>query len=260
MADVLNPTDFEWSNYWLKNPTNALTGGNTSSEKAWFKISSDSLVLDLNVPDELGSDFDSMLAEIVEYRLHRYLVGREAKRIGDRRRPSSDTGRLIDAAFTVESVLGQPISVLFESAGGAGSDGKKRNPDYVEGVDVVLARLKELGATILDAYVDSERTRDLPIPDRRLQPGSEYPVDLRSIADVQSVRRSLLNGMAKVGQAPEAKGGGNQRKAMRLLLGRIEHFDSSTIAEVLADVRPIPKPTIDSSSAPTTPLTTEASL
>lgn len=232
-ADVRNPTEAEWSSYWLKNPINALAGPSTASHK-WFQVTDDRLQLDLVVPAPLQATCRAMIAEIVEYRLHRYLMSREAKRIGQRLQPRSDGGRLIDAAFYIESVLGQPISVLFESAGGAGPDGRRRNPDYVEGIDVVLARLRELGATVLDAYVDSGRTRDLPIPDRRLSSDEvTFPIELRQ-CDLAGLRRQLLRKMGKVGREPTATGGGNARKAMRLLLSGIEHLDPSQVSAALS--------------------------
>jgi len=232
-ADVRNPTEAEWSSYWLKNPINALAGQSTTTRK-WFRVADGQLVLDLDVPEAVQPNCQAMVAEIVEYRLHRYLTGREAKRVGQRLQPRAEGGRLIDAAFYIESVLGQPISVLFESAGGAGPDGKKRNPEYVEGIDVVLARLRELGATVLDAYVDSGRTRELPIPDRRLSPeDGTFPIELRT-CDTAGLRRQLLRKMGKVGREPSATGGGNARKAMRLLLSGLEHMDPAEVSAMLS--------------------------
>jgi len=231
-ADVRKPTETEWYSYWMKNPISALTGSSTSVRK-WFTVTDDQLVLDLEIPDHLGPAFVAMVDEIVEYRLHRYLMSRDARRVGERCQPVAAGGRLIDAAFSIESVLGQPISVLFESAGGSAASQASRNPDYVEGIDVVLTRLGELGATVLDAYVDSGRTRTLPIPDRRLSSDeAPFPIDLRS-CDLAALRRQLLRKMSKVGREPTAGGGGNSRKAMRLLLGGIEHIDPREISAAL---------------------------
>jgi superfamily II DNA or RNA helicase/diadenosine tetraphosphate (Ap4A) HIT family hydrolase/HKD family nuclease len=230
--DVRNPTDAEWSAYWLKNPINALAGPSSTARK-WFHVVDRRLVLQLDVPAESDATFQAMLAEIVEYRLHRYLMGRAATRVGQRCQPRTDGGRLIDAAFVIETTLGQPISVLFESAGGSSADGPKRNPEYVEGVDVVLARLRDLGATVLDAYVDSGRTRDLPIPDRRLSPdGESFPIDLRQ-CDLDALRRQLLRQMSKVGREPTATSGGNSRKAMRLLLGGLDQVGPKEVFTAL---------------------------
>lgn len=230
--NVLEPTEAEWLSYWMKNPVNALAGSSTSTRK-WFKVANDQLLLDLEVPDHLAPTFVEMVTEIVEYRLHRYLVSRDAKRVGERCQPVAAGGRLIDAAFSIETVLGQPISILFESAGGAAPGGKPRNPEYVEGIDVVLARLGELGATVLDAYVDSGRTQDLPVPDRRLSPETDqFPIDLR-LCDLVGLRRQFLRKMSKVGREPSAGSGGNSRKAMRILLGGLEHIDPREVTAAL---------------------------
>jgi hypothetical protein len=162
-------------------------------------------------------------------------VTRDAKRKGQRLQPTSG-GRLIDAAFVVEEMLGQPVSILFESAGGAGPDGIKRNPEYVAGIDAVLERLKALGVVVLDAYVDSSVTRSMPIPDRRLDAGgTAYPIDLGSVEDVAAIRKSLLKSMASIGREKTAKeGGGNSRKAMRLILGGVDGVDAISLGRALS--------------------------
>jgi len=239
--DVSHPSEFEWERYWQKNPINALTGGNSQSVTAWFATVDEALQLSLDVPERLGGTFDALVDEIVEYRLHRYLVKRAASRSGEKRQPLGPDGGVLDATFVVDSLLGQPVSVLFESAGGAGPNGGLRNGDYVAGIDAILARLKAFGATVLDAYVDSGRTRDLPVPDRRLAPPGElsFPLDLRAIDDLVAVRRSFLNSMAKVGRDRNAKeGGGNSRKAMRLLLGDVTNISPAQLADVLAGLEP----------------------
>lgn len=240
--DPSNPTEPEWARYWRKNPIAALIGEKSRTATPWFELADESVRLLLDVPEHLGGTFEAMVAELVEYRLHRYLTGRAATRVGERRSPTGADGGQLDAAFIVESVSGQAISVLFESAGGAaGSAANRRNPDYVAGIDLVLSRLRLRGVSVLDAYVDSGRTRGLPIPDRRLDPGSGrgFPLDLRSIDDLVGLRRSLLNSMAKVGRDPAAKaGGGNSRKAMRLLLtGILPTESASRLADALAHGR-----------------------
>jgi len=59
---------------------------------------------------------------------------------------------------------GDVLALIMESRGGgadiaAGIPG--RNADYNEGLDVLLGRLRQFGATILDALVDSRRTQAL---------------------------------------------------------------------------------------------------
>ncbi len=233
-VDVRNPSEAEWTAYWRRNPIAALIGVRRDGEQ-WFDTDETALRLRLEVPAELSDVFDEMVGEIVDYRLHRYLVTRQTRRLAERRRPFAKDGRLIDAAFAVEAALGEPLSVVFESAGGAGPDGKKRNPDYVEGIDVVLARLQELGATILDAYVDSTRTQQLPVEQRRLlAEGQNPPIDLQG-ADLAQLRGGLLRRMATVGRSATAlQSGGNSRKTMRLVLGGLEHLDPATVGGLLA--------------------------
>lgn len=250
-ADIANPTEQEWARYWRKNPINALVGGTSTTARHWFELTDDeSMRLLLQVPDDLATVFDDMVGEIVEYRLHRYLVAGAARRPGEKRQPLGSDGNVLDATFSVDSLLGRPISVLFDSAGGAVGGKPKRNPDYVAGIDAVLARLKELNGTVLDAYVDSGRTKDLPIPDRRLDPGADrsFPLELDEIDDLTAVRRSLLKSMAAVGRDPKAKDtGGNSRKAMRLLLDGVAGMAPAQLADRLAgSVHPDPQGSVTS--------------
>jgi hypothetical protein len=106
---------------------------------------------------------------------------------------------------------------------------------YLEGVDIVLARLAEFSANLADAYVDSRRINDLAVADRRLDlpEGLAYPVDLRALDDLVGLRKSLLRSMTKVGRDPNAKGGGNARKRMRLVVSTAAPFTAAQLADAL---------------------------
>lgn len=226
-ADVLNPTDAEWVSYWRRNPIAALTGDGKP-----YAVVDGRIIPTFDVPDALGDAFDAMVVELADYRLYRYLVGRAALRPSVVRHPVTADGTVLDAAFRVETALGQPLSLLFDSAGGTKAK-NGRNLDYLAGVDVVLERLKELRARISDAYVDSTVVRDLPIPERRLlDEAGVVEIDLAG-ENLEALRKRILSRMAKVGQKSGAKGGGNQRKAFRLVLAGLEHLDPASVARFL---------------------------
>jgi len=235
-VDPSKPTTAEWQRYWRKNPISAWIGENAKGSDPWFTLKDDLFSLTLEIPDDLGQTFEAMVAEITEYRLYRYLLSRVDKKDGLRREPTSPNGDPIDAAFTVESLLGRPHSIVFESAGGAGKSGVKRNPDYVAGIDVVLSRLRDLKAVILDAYVDSGEVKDLPVPDRRVHLGTDYafPLDLTGGMALEEIRKSMLQSMAKVGRDASAKpGGGNSRKALRIQIENVQTYAPEELANYL---------------------------
>lgn len=232
-GDVNNPTPGEWLRYWRKNPINALT---TSSRGAspWFMLYDDVVCLNLAVPDDLGATFDALVTEIVEYRLHRYLVGQAARRVGERRR-FSRSGQEIDATFSVEGRDGRPTSVLVESAGGSRGSASARNVDYVDGFDLLLQRLGVIRATVLDIYIDTAGTRDLTLAERRLDPaGRSYPIELADIADLVELRRALLRSMTKAGRRPDSSGGGNARKRTRLVISVDDSWTTVRLADAIA--------------------------
>jgi superfamily II DNA or RNA helicase/diadenosine tetraphosphate (Ap4A) HIT family hydrolase/HKD family nuclease len=233
-ADATQPTVAEWELYWRKNPINAYTTNNKQTP-AWFSLVDDQFTLNLDVPNDLGSTFDAMVEEVTEYRLHRYLVGQKARRVGETRRPIRE-GAEIDATFVVETTGGVPTSVVIESGGGSAGGKFGRNLDYVAGFDAVLERLRLIGAQLADAYIDTRSTANLSIADRRLDPGSDfrYPVDLSAVSDLENVRRSLLRSMSKAGRGPGMKGGGNSRKRTRLVVAIDDVWTAVQLADALA--------------------------
>ena len=232
-ADISSPTPPEWLRYWRKNPINALTTATLGSEP-WFTVAEDTLLLNLEIPAELGETFDTLVSEMVEYRLHRYLAQRQARRVGERRTFAQD-GLPLDAAFTVESSGNRPTSVLIESAGGTRGSESARNVDYLAGFDLLLQRLRGLGARVLDIYIDTGRTKDLSLSDRRLVPGNEsYPLRLDEIDDLVELRKNLLRSMARAGRSVESSGGGNARKRTRFVVAVDDAWTSAAFADALA--------------------------
>lgn len=225
-VDVLSPTDTEWVSYWRKNPIAALTG-----DGGWFVRVDDQITATEVIPEVLGSTFDAMVVEIVEYRLHRYLQTSEARRPTGRSHPKGADGTVLDATFYLETALGQPRSILFESSGGS-QKSNGRNLDYVAGIDIVLERLANLGGVLTDAYVDSTKTRQLPLEERRvIEPDTQLPIDLSEV-DTVALRRSLLKQVKSVGQQSGAKGG-NSRKALRLVIEGLDHIPTTTLRKRL---------------------------
>lgn len=162
-------------------------------------------------------------------------MGQQARRVGESRRPVRDDAEL-DATFVVETTGGVPTSIVIESAGGTAGSKGARNTDYVAGFDLVLERLKAIGAQLADVYIDTRLTATLSVADRRLDPGDgrNYPVDLGVVVDVQAVRRSLLRSMGKVGRAPGVRGGGNSRKRTRLVIALGETWTAAGLADAIA--------------------------
>ncbi|MBS1836774.1 MAG: DEAD/DEAH box helicase family protein, partial [Actinobacteria bacterium] len=232
-ADVTSPTGPEWQQYWRKNPIHALTTSSRGSS-AWFDDVDGELKLALAVPERLGATFDALVTEIVEYRLHRYLTQRQARRVGERRTFSHD-GQAIDAAFVVESSDGHPTSVLIESAGGTRGSSDARNLDYVVGFDLLLERLRALHVRVLDIHLDTTRTSHLALADRRLDAGGcSYPLDLDEVADLAGLRKALLRSMAKVGRSTDSTGGGNARKRTRFVISVDDTWTAVALADALA--------------------------
>jgi superfamily II DNA or RNA helicase/diadenosine tetraphosphate (Ap4A) HIT family hydrolase/HKD family nuclease len=96
--DVTNPTPSEWLRYWRRNPINALTTPSAGNDP-WFVLEDDVMRLALELPDHLADTFDSLVTEMVEYRLHRYLAHKQAVRFADALATGS-AGRPVSASRT----------------------------------------------------------------------------------------------------------------------------------------------------------------
>jgi hypothetical protein len=123
--------------------------------------------------------------------------------------------------------------VLVESRGGP-----DRNTDYIAGLEALLRGLADVDASIEDIVIDSEKTRELPIDQRRLKLRSQsYPLRLRAISDLAALRRDISSAAAATGRTPDATGGGNPTKRLRLVFTEPEDLKLFSIATLLAQNR-----------------------
>jgi hypothetical protein len=136
---------------------------------------------------------------------------------------------------------GDVLALIMESRGGgadiaAGIPG--RNADYNEALDVLLGRLRQFGATILDALVDSRRTQALGLSPEARRILSERPVRLAEVGDVAALRFAMGRMQERIAQDDGAPKGGNRTKRIRLLVD-VPGFGPDD-AEMLAGALAVP--------------------
>jgi len=127
-----------------------------------------------------------------------------------------EEGAPLEANFRVEC-LNEKLSVLFQSGGGAprGGVGRKRNPDYVKGLELLLMRLANLEALLSRVEIETAATRNLSAKDRRLDlVDYPFPVDLSLVDDFSKFRKAISKSAARTGTRTIS--GGNGRKQIRL--------------------------------------------
>jgi hypothetical protein len=131
-------------------------------------------------------------------------------------RATDDSGKVLNAEFFVEEDAGH-LALVLNSAGGPTPSGIPRNADYRSVLTLLLDRLREREAVLLDALVDSSHTRRLGIPerDRRL---IASPVQLAELGAIEDLRVQLTSAQGRIGQAPAARKAGNNSKRIRLIL------------------------------------------
>ena len=97
---------------------------------------------------------------------------------------------------------------VFPRAGGA----NPQNEAYAESLSLLVQRLAAISATLVAAYVDTSRVRDLPMHKRLITLVSvTYPVALSPSIDADKFRRMLQKGQTRVGQSEGSRGGNNTR-------------------------------------------------
>jgi hypothetical protein len=118
------------------------------------------------------------------------------------------------------------------------SRGPDRNTDYHAGLEALLRGLADVDASIEDIVIDSAETRELPIDQRRPKLRSQsYPLRLRAVSDLAALRRDITGAVAATRRSPDATGGGNPTKRLRLIFTEPEDLDLFGIATFLAQHR-----------------------
>ncbi|MEU7872802.1 hypothetical protein [Dactylosporangium sp. NPDC049140] len=137
-------------------------------------------------------------------------------------------GLPLNSEYSVEAD-GRHLAIILESQGGK----PRRNPAYREALLLLLARLKDLGATIEVALVDSLVTQQNNISEaERTVLGG--PMALAHVADLLALRRRLTTGQTSIAQRPGVRGG-NSTKRLRLRL-TIPGYDISDTERLAADL------------------------
>jgi hypothetical protein len=140
-------------------------------------------------------------------------------------KPIADSGKILEAEFRVEEVEGQTTLVLESRSG------DNRNADYHKALLLLLERLAEMGATLINGIVDSAVSRTRPFSERILHiEGRPYPIALGEVKDMEALRIAIGAAQVSVAQQSGAKGG-NRTKRIRLYL---ESMDAAGLEMRLA--------------------------
>lgn len=118
------------------------------------------------------------------------------------------------------------IAIVLESRGGGG-----RNPDYNERLRQILGRLASISARISDATVESTRAQGLALAQGRLQMAAfPYPIRLRPMQDVESLRFAIGRAQVSIAQSPGARGG-NPTKKIRIAVDLPSGYTGRSLGE-----------------------------
>ena len=106
-------------------------------------------------------------------------------------------------------------ALTLHSRGGTKGTASERNPGYQAGLRLLLRRLADQGATIVDALLDSGQTTMMPVRDRRLL--ADVPRTLGSDEDLEAIAGTLMANAATITPTGRRSSGGNPTKQIRIL-------------------------------------------
>lgn len=153
--------------------------------------------------------------------------------------PRRKDGSPLDATFEVTSIPVFDV-VYHHKAGGRGTSASV-NADYNEGLDLLLARMGDVGCSIWGIAVDSSVARKLPAEKRELH--MEFPIALTPRTDVARLRRAIGKAQTTIARRPSAKpGGGNSQRTIRITLMFDQWMDHDALAvRLVAGTEPAAK-------------------
>ncbi len=131
-----------------------------------------------------------------------------------------DNNKIINAEFSFDLCEGDPC-VVIESSGGANPTHgvKRRNPDYNKLLGLLFHRLAKADTQITRVILDSKKVSNLPMEARVAKLAASYPINLK-LVEIENFRKMLQGKIAQMHQDPNAKGGGNAQKRIRICLNK----------------------------------------
>jgi hypothetical protein len=129
-------------------------------------------------------------------------------------------GSVVDAEFSLDMFEGDPCLAIESSGGASPARGvTRRNPDYNRLLGIVLEKLAVSGIQITRIVLDSRKVAAVPIGERVVNIGQDYPVNLAG-TDTDAFRKLVQREVALMHRDPKATKGGNAQKRIRICLSR----------------------------------------
>lgn len=129
--------------------------------------------------------------------------------------PTRDDGTPLGATFQLHPV--GVFDVVYHHKSGRRGGERSVNPDYHEGLELLIRRLASVSASILSISLDSKVARKLPEDQRELP--LDFPIPLSPSADPAGPRVLITRAQKGVAGRGDAKvGGGNDQKTIRIMI------------------------------------------
>lgn len=129
-----------------------------------------------------------------------------------RLRINDDSGRSLRSELDVEATE-DGFDIVLHSNGGASRGAPRQNPDYIEALETLFARLRSLNASLDGIWVDSKVVAHLPVEQRAVRPGRRsFPISMRDVSDIRALRLEIRRSVSRIGgKTAGSIGTGNKR-------------------------------------------------
>jgi hypothetical protein len=127
-------------------------------------------------------------------------------------RINDESGRSLRSELDVEATE-SGFDIVLHANGGASRGSPGQNPDYIDALETLLARLGNLNANVDGIWVDSKVTSHLPIDQRAVRPSSHaFPIVMRDVVDIRALRLEIRRSVSRIGgRTAGSIGTGNKR-------------------------------------------------
>lgn len=149
-------------------------------------------------------------------------------------RINDESGRSLRSELDIEATE-SGFDIVLHANGGASRGSPGQNPDYIDALETLLARLGKLNANVDGIWIDSKVTSHLPIDQRAVRPGSHaFPIVMRDIVDIRALRLEIRRSVSRIGgRTAGTIGTGNKRirlsvSSLRASVGAFERAIAGT--------------------------------
>ena len=146
----------------------------------------------------------------------------------------NDRGEKVGATCEIQPA-GKNWAITLHSRGGKIGTPSARNPGYQKGLRLIFERLSKNSATILEASLDSSRSRTLSLKEKQLL--NDLPRKLGRLSNTTSIAKELMAAAVKIKTTDKKTTGGNPTKKIRIVFSIPKLSDIKNVEAMMLNIQ-----------------------